>query len=210
MRLLYLLLVLNLILSSGRPAAGQSLKKMERRAINRTHLTFVIGDTVQRFTITSAHPAPRPGRFYYWQGPTQILRTAGAYDGKLLTGPYQLTSRNGNLLGSGSFHNGLKTGLWRTWRADGTPLTSSHWRQGKQRGKLNSYDEAGQLRKPSSTPKPTKTGLAAGKATRFWQLTYWKDLVKRVRIRPRHQEKQVPPLSPPATPAPLLPAHSGS
>lgn len=191
------------LLLGSLPAAGQALRKLERRAINRTHLTFVNGDTVQRFTITAAHPRPTPGHFYYWQGPTQILRTAGAYDGKLLTGPYQLTSRNGNLLGSGTFKNGVKTGHWRTWRADGTPLTSSYWRQGRQRGRLRNYDETGQLRKPTRTPPPPAPAPTAvpvpAPAHHFWQPGYWKDRAKRP--KPPRRERAKPQPAPAATPA---------
>ena len=177
------------MLASAWEATGQSLKKLEHRAINRTHLTFVNGDTVQRFTITSARPSPRANRFYYWQGPTRILRTAGAYDGKLLTGPYQLTSRNGNLLGSGTFHNGLKTGRWRTWRADGTPLTSNNWHQGRQRGNTVYYDEVGQLRKPAALLIPPPAD--ATKKTRLWEYAHWKGVLKRVKIRRRNKSKQL-------------------
>lgn len=213
------LFLIVLPLGSSFPSAGQSLRKLERGAINRTHLTFVTGDTVQRFTITSAHPTPQPGRFYYWKGPTQILRTAGAYDGKLLTGAYQLTSRNGNLLGSGTFKNGRKTGLWQTWRADGTPLTRSQWRQGKQRGKMQAYDEAGQLRKPV-VPLKSPAGTSAG-PVRVWQLAYWKGVVKRVKMPRWAKRKRQPavPVMPPAgtlpssptpVPSPALPQQSGS
>ena len=181
------LFIIAFIIFYNHPAVqAQSLRKLERRAINRTHLTFVNGDTVQRFTVTYARPAARPDRFYYWQGPTQILRTAGAYNGRLLTGPYQLTSRNGNLLVSGSFHNGLKTGYWRTWRPDGTPITAGYWQRGRQRGKDKKYDETGQRIKPvkaKKAPKPGKEKAATPvpvQQARFWQATYWKSRYKQL------------------------------
>jgi hypothetical protein len=171
-----------ILLVVGFNARGQSLRKLEQRAINRTHLTFVNGDTVQRFTVTYAQPTPRAGRFYYWQGPTQILRTAGAYNGHLLTGGYQLTSRNGNLLGSGNFEKGLKTGEWRTWRPNGTPVSRSSWRRGRQLGKTKYYDEAGQRLRPT-TPKPTVAVATTPTTPRFWQPAYWQAVVKRVKQR---------------------------
>lgn len=195
------------LLASGAPRAhSQSLRKLERRAINRTHITFVNGDTVQRFTVTYARPAARPNRFYYWQGPTQILRTAGAYDGRLLSGTYQLTSRNGNLLGSGAFSKGLKTGSWRTWRPDGTPSSSSSWRRGQQRGKTRYYDATGQrLRVLSPPPAPAATTAAGSPSApavpRFWQPAYWRAVLTRQQLR-RQQRQQAKVVAPaPAPPA---------
>jgi hypothetical protein len=181
-------------------AHGQSLRKLEQRAINRTHLTFVNGDTVQRFTVTYDQPTPRNGRFYYWQGPTQILRTAGAYNGRLLTGDYQLTTRNGNLLVRGTFDKGLKNGEWRTWRPDGTPASSSVWRRGKPWGKTKYYDAEGKRIKPVAPPKPADLVVTPPTAfsPHFWQPTYWQGVVKRRKLR--RAEKRKADL---ATPAPV-------
>lgn len=192
------LLTGSVLLATGIGAQAQSLRKLEQGAINRTHLTFVDGDTVQRFTVTYDKPEPRSGRFYYWQGPTQILRTAGAYNGRLLTGDYQLTSRNGNLLVSGSFNKGLKTGSWRTWRPDGTPLSSSTWRKGRQWGKTKQYDELGRRVHPVAAPKPAAPIAATSASPRFWQPAYWQGIVKRRKLR-RAEKKQVKP----AVPAPV-------
>jgi hypothetical protein len=187
-----------ILLLVGLDAHGQSLRKLEQRAINRTHLTFVSGDTVQRFTVTYDQPTPRTGRFYYWQGPTQILRTAGAYNGHLLTGDYQLTSRNGNLLARGTFNKGLKTGEWRTWRPDGTPVSSSNWRRGRQLGKTKYYDEAGQRLSPVIPPQPVTPVAAQPVNPHFWQPAYWQGMVKRRKLR-RAEKRQAKP----ATPAPV-------
>jgi len=201
---LVLLGALVLLLGGLGAAQAQSLRRMERQGINRTHITFVKGDTVQRFTITDARPSPILGRFYYWQGPSQILRTTGAYDGKLLNGPYQLTSRNGNLLVSGSFHKGLKTGLWRTWQPDGIPITSAHWRRGRQRGKAEMYDDKGQLIRVA---KPTSSVAGGQRRARFWQLRYWR--TRREQRRSRGAKPSTAPVAPAASTTstvPIVPA----
>ena len=170
---------------------AQSLRKMQKRAINRTHLTAVNGDTVQRFTITMRHPAAKLQRMYYWQGNNRILRTQGAYNGKLLHGPYQLTNRSEQLLGSGTFSKGLKTGLWRTWRPDGTLSSSRHWFRGRPRGRSVEYDENGlPLRKPA----PAKVGAAVA---RWWKPASWK----------RRPEKASPP---PVAPLPAATVSTAS
>ncbi len=150
------------------PVRAQSLRKLERRAINRSHLTFVNGDTVQRFTLSDARPRPRPGRFYYWRGPDRIVRAAGAYDGRLLTDDYRLTNRAGTLLVSGRFRDGLKTGLWQTWRDDGTLLSQSRWQGGRLRGRVWQYDVAGRRIRPVGAVAP-----ASPSAPHLWQPQYW-------------------------------------
>lgn len=120
--------LLGLLLSGLIPGGShaQSLRKLERGAINRTRITLVNGDTIQRFTTTLRHPQPRPDRFYYWQGQDRIQRNVGGYNGHLLDGPYQLTDRDDHLLGNGALRQGLKTGRWRTWRPDGSLASTSH------------------------------------------------------------------------------------
>ena len=175
----------------GFSASGQSLPRMQRAAINRTHLTFVNGDTVQRFTTTRKQPSPRTDRMYYWQGPDHILRTLGAYNGYLLDGPYRLTDRTDRLLGSGTFRQGLKNGLWRRWRADGSLLSASHWRRGQQRGPTISSDANSQplpsapKTAPAATPPP-----AVAAAPHWWQFGRRKKLKAKTSTAPSVEGKQ--------------------
>lgn len=164
----FLLLATSLGSLPGFSASGQSLARMQRAAINRTHLTFVNGDTVQRFTTTRKQPSPRTDRMYYWQGPDHILRTLGAYNGYLLDGPYRLTDRTDRLLGSGTFRQGLKNGLWRRWRADGSLLSASYWRRGRQRGPTISCDANSQSLPTASKAAPAATAPPAVAGTPHW------------------------------------------
>lgn len=194
-------LLLGEVLSGGLHA--QSLRKLERRAINRTRITLVNGDTIQRFTTTLRQPRPQPNRMYYWQGQDHVLRTFGAYNGHLLDGPYQLTDRADHLLGAGRLKKGLKTGTWRKWRADGSLASSNRWRRGRQRGGTISYDVNSH---PLITPAPLKptTVAAVPRAEpgggRWWQLPYWKVKLKRRKTVPL--ERAIPASTAPATPEP--------
>jgi hypothetical protein len=194
--------VLFLLLLSGLlPGAlrAQSLRKLERKAINRTRITLVNGDTIQRFTTTLRQPTPQTDRLYYWQGQDHILRTMGAYNGHLLDGPYQLTDRTDRLLGAGTLKKGLKTGTWRKWRADGSLVSSSHWRRGRQRGQTMTYDANSQPIPVTTPPKSTASTAAVEKRSiRWWQLTYWKAKFK------SHKKPSVSP-TPSATPTALPP-----
>lgn len=177
----YRLLLLLALLDGpiGFSASAQTLSSLERAAINRTHLTLVNGDTVQRFTTTRRQPSTLANRMYYWQGQDHILRTMGAYNGHLLDGPYQLSDRTDRLLGSGSFRQGLKAGLWRKWRPDGSLLSASHWRRGQQRGPTIEYDANSQplpvARKASPVANPVGVASSPNSAAtavtgvRWWQ-----------------------------------------
>jgi|GEM_PF-5017640 len=158
------------------PGQAQSIRKMEKQAINRSRVTLVMGDTVQRFATTRRRPRAKAARLYYWQGPDRILQTAGSYNGRLLEGPYQLTNREGQLLGSGTFKKGLKTGTWRTWQPDGTPVTSSRWRRGRQLGSLQRYDSKGQpLAEPAKQKQTQSAAATTPAATPWWRrLLWWK------------------------------------
>lgn len=191
----YRFLLLATLLGSlpGFSAAGQSLPRLQRAAINRSHITFVNGDTVQRFTTTRHKPSPHLDRMYYWQGQDHVLRTLGAYNGYLLDGPYQLTDRTDRLLGNGTFRQGLKTGLWRKWRADGSLLSASHWRRGRQRGPAINYDSNSQpLPKAPKTAAPEiATPPAAAVATpHWWQLGRRKKLKAKITAAPSAAGKQ--------------------
>jgi hypothetical protein len=156
--------------------SAQTVRKLERGAINRSHLTLVNGDTVQRFTTTRKRPTPHLDRMYYWQGQDHIMRTLGAYNGFVLNGPYQLTDRTDHLLGSGTFKQGLKTGLWRKWRADGSLLSASRWRHGRQRGPTVTYDANSQPLRAAKTAtvSPPAAGTPATPAHHWWQFRHRK------------------------------------
>lgn len=175
-------LLLSGLISEGLRA--QSVRKLERGAINRTRITLVNGDTIQRFTTTLRHPQPRPDRFYYWQGQDRIQRNVGGYNGHLLDGPYQLTDLDDHLLGNGTLRQGLKMGTWHTWRPDGSLASTSHWRQGRQRGRTLAYD-ANSRPLPVATPSkrnPASASAAPASVTRWWQPNYWKLKLKRRKV----------------------------
>ena len=155
--------------------SAQTVRKLERGAINRSHLTLVNGDTVQRFTTTRKRPAPHLDRMYYWQGQDHIMRTLGAYNGFVLNGPYQLTDRTDHLLGSGTFKQGLKAGLWRKWRADGSLLSSNKWRRGRQRGSTVEYDANSQpLRAARTAAVSTPAAATPDTPHHWWQFRHRK------------------------------------
>ena len=67
---------------------------------------------------------------YYWYDANQIHMTQGGFSGKLLDGLYAAYYRNKNLEEQGNFKKGLKTGIWKKWRADGSLESTTQWNHG--------------------------------------------------------------------------------
>lgn len=129
--------------------SAQSIKKTERRAINRTRVTVVSGDSVQQFELLIRQPRARRKHTYHWYAHNRVHRAPGVYNGRLLHGPYLLLNRAQQPLEKGQFKQGRKTGHWAQWRPDGTLLSYSRWRNGRQRGRTELFDAQGQPVKPA-------------------------------------------------------------
>jgi antitoxin component YwqK of YwqJK toxin-antitoxin module len=73
----------------------------------------------------------KPKLFYYWYSANTIHSSQGGFSGKLLNGEYTEYYPDRNLKEQGTFKNGLKEGVWKTWDKDGTLLTTVEWKKGK-------------------------------------------------------------------------------
>lgn len=67
---------------------------------------------------------------YYWYSADAIHTTQGGYSGKLLNGQYNEYYLNKNLKLQGTFKNGLKDGVWKSWDEDGKMIETSNWKGG--------------------------------------------------------------------------------
>jgi hypothetical protein len=199
--LAYLLILLTFLTVGTSPLQAQPVRRLERQAINRTRITAVNGDTVQRFTTTLRHPRAKARRLYYWQGQNHIRRAVGAYDGHLLHGSYRLTDRQDHLLGSGSFRKGLKHGQWQTWRPDGSLASASRWRRGRQRGPMMLYDANSQpLPAPAAASSQAVATSTVPAKTHWWQLSHWRTQRPATPPGPKTAEPTAPAADAPAKP----------
>ncbi|MBE9585986.1 hypothetical protein IM792_16145 [Mucilaginibacter sp. JRF] len=92
---------------------------------------------------TGSIPKVKPGLWYHWYSAGQINTTQGGFSGKPLNGDYKEWYLNKNLKEQGQFERGLKTGLWKSWRDDGTLAATYTWRNGLRNGNFIVYDEKG-------------------------------------------------------------------
>jgi len=68
--------------------------------------------------------------YYFWYSANLIHETQGGYSGRLLDGQYAVFYPNKSLKEQGRFKKGLKDGVWKIWREDGTLLATSTWKHG--------------------------------------------------------------------------------
>lgn len=80
----------------------------------------------------SASPSAKPGLHYFWYNSGAIHETQGGYSGRLLNGQYTAFYLNKNLKEQGIFKKGLKDGIWKSWREDGSLLATVTWKRGKE------------------------------------------------------------------------------
>lgn len=88
---------------------------------------------------------PLVDRNYYWLSGNRINKTQGGFSGKLLNGAYKAFYEHKNLKESGSYRNGLQSGLWKYWNQDGVLLRTVHFADGFKQGLETIYDSIGNV-----------------------------------------------------------------
>jgi hypothetical protein len=126
------------------PMALQA-QKMPVTALNSVRITqpekVIVAETIP-FTSTSKQSS---SLWYYWYSANEIHITQGGYSGKALNGNYNEYYLNKNLKEKGQFEKGLKTGIWKNWRQDGSLASAYTWKAGQRYGDFFVYDEQGKL-----------------------------------------------------------------
>lgn len=84
-----------------------------------------------------AELSPQPSNFkaksnlrYYWYSANAIHDTQSGYSGRLLDGLYSVFYVNKNLKEQGTFKKGLKNGVWKHWKEDGSLQSETNWKYG--------------------------------------------------------------------------------
>jgi antitoxin component YwqK of YwqJK toxin-antitoxin module len=85
-------------------------------------------------------------RFYFWYKSQCVISTQGSSSGVLLNGDFESFYENKQLSSRGQFNKGLKEGQWLYWRKDGTLLKSEKWSNGVQLGTQINFDEQGRAK----------------------------------------------------------------
>ena len=89
---------------------------------------------------------PSDNILYYWYKSNQINSNKGGYNGKLLDGKYNVENRDGDLITTGNFKTGYKTGTWKTWHNNGQIKTIGKYKKGIRVGHHKVYDTFGSLK----------------------------------------------------------------
>ena len=92
------------------------------------------------FYTTTKKVSPKSGRSYHWFKGGTIHNSEYGTAGELLTDNFSKFYHSNQLAESGTFKNGLKVGLWKTWHENGTLHTEAEWSGGTKDGSFAQYD----------------------------------------------------------------------
>lgn len=101
----------------------------------------------------------RPGRQYYWFKGGAIHNSESGIAGELLQETFVKFYLNNQLAEKGSFVNGLKTGVWKTWYPNGKIQSIENWKNGLKKGSSKNYDQNGTLLEEGTFKRNVKHGL---------------------------------------------------
>ncbi|HEX2921892.1 MAG TPA: hypothetical protein VHO50_12085 [Bacteroidales bacterium] len=139
MRYYFIIICINLVLI---PINAQKITRVS----NFREVVVIKGDTVIRTYILTedAKKDPDLQRQYYWYSNGIINSNKGGYSGKLLHNGYEAFVNN-NLIESGNFKKGVKTGKWLVWWESGSIRKISTYEDGVLNGKYTVLKENGDV-----------------------------------------------------------------
>lgn len=95
------------------------------------------------FYTTDKKVSPKNHKIYYWFKGGAIHSAQGGVIGMLLHGDFTKMYHSNQLAEQGSFDNGLKVGLWKSWHPNGVIHVTQKWANGLKSGEYHLYDENG-------------------------------------------------------------------
>ncbi|WP_184550897.1 toxin-antitoxin system YwqK family antitoxin [Mucilaginibacter sp. FT3.2] len=139
MKYIYTLLFVTLTYSSF-------AQKMPDYGLHKIRITDT-SKTIQAEVIpVSSEPAISSSLTYYWYAANKIHALQGGYSGQLLNGSYTEFFLNKNLEAQGIFRKGLKDGIWKAWNEQGALLSEVNWDNGIRSGRFSFYNADGSLK----------------------------------------------------------------
>lgn len=97
-------------------------------------------------------------KVYYWFKSGEIHTSMASVGGKVLHSKYSKFYRSNQLAEQGAFDYGLKNGLWKNWREDGTLKEIVEWKRGLLDGEFTSFDSFGNPLEKGNYKRNLKTG----------------------------------------------------
>lgn len=105
-------------------------QKIPDMGLNKVRLTEPDKTVVAELDETDAHPKAKPALYYAWYSAGTIHSTQGGYSGTLLNGLYTEYYPDKNLKEQGIYKKGLKDGVWKSWKENGTLNPTVTWKKG--------------------------------------------------------------------------------
>lgn len=105
-------------------------------------LLVLKGDTIFTVKLYKGEDVPKVevDKWYYWYKNNALHKSHGDFIGQLLHGTFSATDQNNNLLQKGTFEQGLKDGVWKSWNAEGQYVTIENWKSGVLDGAFKRFD----------------------------------------------------------------------
>lgn len=111
-----------------------SSQKLPDYGLNKVRITDTGKTILAEIAPVSSHLKANTKVLYYWYSADAIHATQGGYSGKLLNGLYnEYYYPDKNLKEQGTFKNGLKEGIWKTWNTNGTLHSITKWKHGVEK-----------------------------------------------------------------------------
>lgn len=129
-------------------------------SFNDPYLVKRISDANYRyeFYTTDKDVHPKKDRMYYWFKGGLIHNAQSGISGELLHGKFIKSFHSNQLAEQGSFRNGLKVGVWKTWYPNGILESKQNWSNGIKSGKFYHYDDTATLLESGSYTNNMKFG----------------------------------------------------
>lgn len=97
------------------------------------------------FYVTDKNITPKAAKVYYWFKGGAIHSAQGGFGGSLLNDVFLKTYHSNQIAEHGSFKNGIKTGMWKTWHPNGSIESTQKWSNGLRTGRYYKYNVNGIL-----------------------------------------------------------------
>lgn len=110
------------------------------------------------FYTTQKEIKAKPDRDYYWFKGGAIHHAGSGVSGEALNDSYVKLFLNNQLAEKGTFKNGLKTGVWKSWFPNGKLQTVETWKNGFMKGDFLRYDIDGNLLESGNYKNNLKQG----------------------------------------------------
>lgn len=110
------------------------------------------------FYTTNKQITPKANKIYFWFKGGLIHSAQSGIAGNLLNEKFIKMYHSNQLAEQGEFRNGLKVGLWKTWHENGIVQTTQYWNNGLKTGIFYHFDANGNVLEKGNFKKDKKHG----------------------------------------------------